>query len=1029
MLLSVGQTINRYQINALLGEGGMGSVYQAHDPRLQRDVAIKVMHPHFARQPSFRERFMQEARTAARLDHPGIVKIFDSGEENEILYIVMEFIHGPNMRQILTNLAKEKRLVLLPEAAQVVRLICLALDYTHRSGVLYRDIKPDNIMLKPEPVEGLPYRPVLTDLGLAKLLEGIPITREGESLGTPAYMSPEQALGVKVDARSDVYSLGILLYELSVGRLPFPAKTLSEAIRYHTKELPPPPAAIRVDLPDSLAKVILKCLEKKPESRYSNAQQLAEAIAAAINSLASPEAASARPGPSNRQPASSLMIPYQAGLADARRGNSMGLPPRQSPDPGADGIVIMTKDRTARSIIIKNKTVTVGRDEDNDIVLDDPKASRRHVQVQFDGTNYQVIDMNSTNGTVLGNSGLLAGVPVTWTQEKLLRIGDTWLRLERAGPPPVKTMPQTDSSEFTPTIGGRARISLEPQFLSVQPGGSAALKIMLVNQSPIVDHFTISLAGVPADWVPAASSEAQLMPAMRHEVSMTIQPPHSPKSRAGSYTLTARVSSCTAPEDYAEVTSTLSVTPFYKAEVSLHPQKLRSVDDGKYTVVISNQGNADLHGSFSGSDPEEGCLYSFEPNPALIPAGEERQVQLTVRPKAPLSEWSTRTYYFIVSPHTEEGPNLIQQIRGELELTAPTFELSLRPQKQRGSSQGSFSIQLNNRSQKTLRINLAAIDPEESCRYQVDPAELVVEPGRECMAHLMVFPKSFVFGDQVKTIPFTVTGRLVDTPGLFRQVPGEWEQAAPLIEINLAPQKQSGTQVGKFALQLCNRSEAELAVDLQAADAGNLCSYTLNPAHLALPVGELRNVDLQVVPKLPLVGQASRQVQFDVHARIAGQTTPITRVQGEWEQWLPPVAQPVPAVLPASDGKIKPIWSPEPVAQPVQPGKSPQLTQQVADSKPKHSFVAGCLLFIVGIFLTLVGVVLTGNSFTPYDYSVRSTVEIVAGSVLVIGLILTVIIAIQAYRKKLNRRLVLFAIFGLIGIILIYYSHYIGQFR
>ena len=681
MLLSIGQTLNRYQIVALLGEGGMGSVYQARDPRLQRDVAIKVMHPHFARQPSFRERFDQEARTAARLDHPGIVKIFDSGEENEILYIVMEYIHGPNLRQILTNLSKEKRLIILAEAARVVRQICLALDYAHRNGVLHRDIKPDNIMLKPEPAENLPYRAVLTDLGLAKLLEGIPITQEGESLGTPAYMSPEQALGQPVDARSDVYSLGILLYELSVGRLPFPAKTLSEAIRYHTRELPPPPAAIRVDLHDSLAKVILKCLEKDPGPRFSNAKELAEAIDAALTSMMQAATPPSGTQPESAKGATSLMTQYQASLMEAHEAKSGQVIPRQTPVPGTDAIMIMVKDRTARSILLKNKTLTIGRSEDNDIILDDPKASRRHIQVEFDGTDYHVIDMNTTNGTILGNTALLAGVPVTWNPEKLLRIGDTWLRLDRVSAPPVKPVPESAPSTFTQSLGGRVGIFLEPVTLSVQPGGSAVVKVTIINQSPVVDHFAVSFSGVPAEWLSGAPPEAQLMPGKRYEASLTIQPPSSPKSRAGSYTLTARASSRTAPEDAAEASSILTVTPFYKIDASLHPQKQRSLDAGSFSIAVCNQGNADLHILLSGSDAEEGCLYSFDPEKLIIPAGEERSAQLKVRPKTTLSEWSTRTYYFILTVRAEEGAGLTQQIHGELEQAAPALDISLKPQK------------------------------------------------------------------------------------------------------------------------------------------------------------------------------------------------------------------------------------------------------------------------------------------------------------------------------------------------------------
>jgi len=237
----IGQSLDRYQIVSLLGEGGMGAVFKARDITLQRDVAVKIMHPQFARRPDFRERFLQEARTAARLDHPGIVQVFDFGQARSHLYIVMEFIPGDNLRQMLQGLSSTNQWIVLAEAIQIVQQVSLALDYAHQQGVLHRDIKPDNVMLKPKPTDALPYRPVITDLGLAKLHEGGVMTVEGTSMGTPAYMSPEQAMGQATDARSDVYSLGILLYELAVGQLPFPVKTITEAIRYHTKEPPPPP--------------------------------------------------------------------------------------------------------------------------------------------------------------------------------------------------------------------------------------------------------------------------------------------------------------------------------------------------------------------------------------------------------------------------------------------------------------------------------------------------------------------------------------------------------------------------------------------------------------------------------------------------------------------------------------------------------------------------------------------------------------------------------------------------------------------
>jgi serine/threonine protein kinase len=270
-----GRTIGRYRIVEKIGHGGMAQVYKAYDVETERYVAFKILHPHLTTDNSFATRFKREARAISALDHPHIVHIVDFDNTGTLTYLVMEYLPGISLKAHLQDLDADQALMPLPEVVDLINAIAEGLGYAHGQGIVHRDIKPSNVLLTP-------YRgPVLTDFGIARVIEATAITDDKSTLGTPIYMSPEQCQGEPVDARSDIYALGVLLYQLCTGRVPFDADTPYAIILKHISAPLPAPTSLRPDLPRDFEAVILKAMSKEPRHRYQTAGEMAQALQAA----------------------------------------------------------------------------------------------------------------------------------------------------------------------------------------------------------------------------------------------------------------------------------------------------------------------------------------------------------------------------------------------------------------------------------------------------------------------------------------------------------------------------------------------------------------------------------------------------------------------------------------------------------------------------------------------------------------------------------------------------------------------------
>jgi serine/threonine protein kinase len=459
----VGKSLGQYRVVERIGSGGMATVFKAYQPTLDRYVAVKVLPAYHARDPIFVKRFTQEARSVAKLAHPNIVQIHDFGEQENITYIVMEYVDGGTLKDRL-----RERPLTVPEAVDFVIQAAEGLGSAHSHGIIHRDVKPANMLLRRN------GHLLLSDFGIAKILEGtVNLTRVG-AIGTPQYMSPEQGTGQPVDRRSDIYSLGIAFYHSLTGRVPFTAESPISITVKHLND-PIPLENLRVvGVPQPIEQVLLRMTAKAAADRYQTTDALIEALTRALTAaqLTLPRWRSGMqspgsPGPApDQQGASSgpfpisgrlgqISQPFQPSMSSLRsqmvtvtcfrcgeanhsdrlfctscgyelsdRWASADRYIGPNGRPVRARLTLQNGQMAGRSYLFHQVVTSIGRTNGNDLIISGRTVSRRHAQLWFEGGRWYLGDMQSANGTLVNNMRLQPNQAAPLNDGDVINFGD-----------------------------------------------------------------------------------------------------------------------------------------------------------------------------------------------------------------------------------------------------------------------------------------------------------------------------------------------------------------------------------------------------------------------------------------------------------------------------------------------------------------------------------------------------------------------------------------------------------------------------
>ena len=616
------QTVAHYKLMQHLGTGSLGEIYAARDEETGKPVAIKLLSAYLSRLTEFRNRFVQEGSKSARLNHPAIIQVHRFGQheyedagKDEQLYVVMDLVKGPSLAKALSYLQSTQRWLLPSEAIQIVRHVCMAVDYVNRLQALRRDYSPANIILTRGSSETLPYQPLLTDLGLKTLLGAARLSQSSLVMQALAYISPEELSGRQADARSDVFAIGVLLYELLIGSPPFSINKRSETYYQHSDEQRVLQEKLSA-LPQPIQQILTKALSKDPTHRQNTPGDVAAELGNYIRD-ANADDKTFFVGGENAVSLQSILGELEA---VAPSGNHTPQP-QPKPSNGQHAatktiISVLKPDGTKQTVPLKTLTMSIGRAIDNDLILqNDDKISRYHAQVQLLADGYRVTDLGSENGIKLSGNKIPKDKAIPWRIKDRMQIGKHMLTLE------------TDSLKTTPPSGGAVNqqiaVTTDSGLYTVDPGTSTKIVVNILNQSDLVAHFDIDVEGIPSAWWSADQPTVELLPRDEETITLTVTPPRASQSKAQEYPLKIQAASQKTLGLGAKQNAMLHVTPFYEFGSSLYPTRIRTRRDAK--VTIENQGNTTQSFNLTWKD-DSGALRYMPPDGKITIQGGDTGV-------------------------------------------------------------------------------------------------------------------------------------------------------------------------------------------------------------------------------------------------------------------------------------------------------------------------------------------------------------------------------------------------------------------